>query len=35
MKVVVTKKKLSVKEYLDEIKPYLTDVIINLQKSDT
>ena len=35
MKVVVTKKKLSVKEYLDKIKPYLTDIIINLRKSDT
>ena len=28
-------KNLSVKEYLDKIKPYLTDIIINLQKSDT
>ena len=27
--------KLSVKEYLDKIKPYLRDIIINLQKSDT
>ena len=26
-------KNLSVKEYLNEIKPYLSDVIINLQKS--
>ena len=25
----------SVKEYLDKIKPYLRDIIINLQKSDT
>ena len=28
-------KKLSVKEYLDKIKPYLGDIIINLQKSDS
>ena len=28
-------KNLSVKEYLDKIKPYLKDIIINLQKSDT
>ena len=28
-------KNLSVKEYLDKIKPYLIDIIINLQKSDT
>ena len=28
-------KNLSVKEYLDKIKPYLRDIIINLQKSDT
>ena len=28
-------KNLSVKEYLNEIKPYLRDVIINLQKSGT
>ena len=28
-------KNLSVKEYLDQIKPYLRDIIINLQKSDT
>ena len=28
-------KKLSVKEYLDKIKPYLRDIIINLQKSVT
>ena len=28
-------KKLSVKEYLNEIKPNLRDIIINLQKSDT
>ena len=28
-------KNLSVKEYLDEIKSYLTDIMINLQKSDT
>ena len=28
-------KNLSIKEYLDKIKPYLTDIIINLQKSDT
>ena len=28
-------KNLSVKEYLDKIKPYLTDIIINLQKCDT
>ena len=27
-------KNLSVKEYLDKIKPYLRDIIINLQKSD-
>ena len=26
---------LSKKEYLDKIKPYLRDIIINLQKSDT
>ena len=26
---------LSVKEYLDKVKPYLRDIIINLQKSDT
>ena len=26
---------LSVKEYLDKIKPYLRDKIINLQKSDS
>ena len=25
----------SVKEYLDKLKPYLRDIIINLQKSDT
>ena len=29
------KKNLPVKEYLDKIKPYLSDIIINLQKSDT
>ena len=28
-------KHVSVKEYLDKIKPYLRDVIINLQNSDT
>ena len=28
-------KNLSVKEYLDKIKPYLRDIIINLRKSDT
>ena len=28
-------KNLSVKEYLDKIKPYLRDIIINLQKSNT
>ena len=28
-------KNLSVKEYLDKIKSYLRDIIINLQKSDT
>ena len=28
-------KNISVKEYLDKIKPYLRDIIINLQKSDT
>ena len=28
-------KKLLVKEYLDKIKPYLRDIIINLQKSDS
>ena len=28
-------KNLSVKEYLDEIKSYSTDIMINLQKSDT
>ena len=28
-------KNLSIKEYLDKIKPYLRDIIINLQKSDT
>ena len=28
-------KNLSVKEYFDKIKPYLRDIIINLQKSDT
>ena len=28
-------KTLSIKEYLDEIKPYLRDVIKNLKKSDT
>ena len=28
-------KNLSVKEYLDKIKPYVRDMIINLQKSDT
>ena len=28
-------KNLSVKEYLDKIKPYLRDIIINFQKSDT
>ena len=28
-------KNLPVKEYLDKIKPYLKDIIINLQKSDT
>ena len=28
-------KNLSVKEYLDKINPYLRDIIINLQKSDT
>ena len=28
-------KSLLVKEYLDKIKPYLRDIIINLQKSDT
>ena len=27
-------KNLSVKEYLDKIKPYVRDIIINLQKSD-
>ena len=27
-------KSLSVQEYVDEIKPYLRDIIINLQKSD-
>ena len=27
-------KNLSVQEYVDEIKPYLRDIIINLQKSD-
>ena len=26
---------LSIKEYLDEIKPYLKDIINNLKKSDT
>ena len=36
MKVVVIEiKNLSVKEYLDKIKPYLIDIIFNLQKSDT
>ena len=29
------KENLSVKEYFNEIKPYLRDIIINLQKSDT
>ena len=28
-------KKLSIKEYFDKIKPYLKDIVINLQKSDT
>ena len=28
-------KNLSVKEYLDKIKPYLKDIVINLQKFDT
>ena len=28
-------KTLSIKEYLDEIKPYLRDMIKNLKKSDT
>ena len=28
-------KNLSIREYLDQIKPYLRDIIINLQKSDT
>ena len=28
-------KNLSVKEYLDKIKPYFRDIIINLQKCDT
>ena len=28
-------KRLSVKEYLDKIKSHLSDIIINLQKSDT
>ena len=35
MKVVRIKKNLSVNEYLNKIKPYLRDLIINLQKSDT
>ena len=36
MKVVaIGMKTLSVKEYLNEVKPYLRDMIINLPKSDT
>ena len=35
MKVVVIKIKTSVQEYLDKIKPYLRDIITNLEKSDT
>ena len=36
MKVVLIElKKLSVKEYLDKIKPYLRDIITILQKSDS
>ena len=34
MKVtVIEKKNLSIKEHLNEIKPYLSDKIINVQKS--
>ena len=33
--VVIVNKSLLVKEYLVKIKPYLRDIIINLQKSDT
>ena len=29
-----TNKNLSVNEYLDKLKPYLRDIMINLQKSD-
>ena len=35
MKVTVIKKNLPVKKYLNEIKPYLRDVLINLQISGT
>ena len=36
MKVVLIEiKKLSVKEHIDKIKPYMRDTEINLQKSDT
>ena len=36
MRVIVLEiKNLSIKEYLNEIKPYLKDIKINRQKSDT
>ena len=33
--IVLEIKNLSIKEYLNEIKPYLKDIKINRQKSDT
>ena len=35
MKVMTIKMKLSIKEYIDEIKPYLKDTINNLKKIHT
>ena len=35
MKIIVIEKKAAVKKQINEIKPQLRDVIVNLQKSDT
>ena len=35
MKVMVIEIKLSIKEYLDKIKPYLKDIINNFKNYDT
>ena len=35
MKIIVIEKKGAVKEQINEIKPQLRDIIVNLQKSDT